>query len=459
MKYTLTKEAVQWIISKIKSHTGDKSNPHGVTKAQVGLGNVDNTSDASKHVYEANLYWGGRNIDGEVSPIDAAMSSCHSANRIAFAKPAGIKIEYSTDGGSTYTDYGASDSTKIKLVSGLGTTLTVGKHTTYSDVTTNDRLRITVNASNCGVYTALKTVLINVSTEGAGKCTVTVEKSNKGSEDTWSTVGTYSVSGWSAWNSIPVNCTFGGGTYQKNNWANLRFTFKIGLKGSNTSNSNALQVINLEMYGTTWWGYNSNLAHTGHLYSYDENQNATFPAQVTAERFNGTVSRAMADSDGKWINSTYIKGLSVSGRTITYTKGNGTTGTITTQDTNTTYGVATTSADGLMSASDKSKMDSLRASVYETHSVPITGWTSRTINDTSYVQYSITLTNSYQYPSVKITSYPTGSNPAPTSAELTAFNSLVMYGVDDAGGKTLNLIATAVPSTAFAIMISGRKYS
>lgn len=32
-----------------------------------------------------------------------------------------------------------------------------------------------------------------------------------------------------------------------------------------------------------------------------------------------------------------IKGLSVSGQTITYTKGDGTTGTITTQDNNTTY--------------------------------------------------------------------------------------------------------------------------
>lgn len=37
------------------------------------------------------------------------------------------------------------------------------------------------------------------------------------------------------------------------------------------------------------------------------------------------------------VNSTYIKSLSVSGRTITYTKGDGTTGTITTQDTDTTY--------------------------------------------------------------------------------------------------------------------------
>lgn len=52
-----------------------------------------------------------------------------------------------------------------------------------------------------------------------------------------------------------------------------------------------------------------------------------------------------------------ITGLSVSGKTITYTKGDGTTGTITTQDTNTTYSAATTSADGLMSATDKAKLN------------------------------------------------------------------------------------------------------
>lgn len=35
------------------SHTGDTSNPHGVTKAQVGLGNVDDTSDMNKPVSNA----------------------------------------------------------------------------------------------------------------------------------------------------------------------------------------------------------------------------------------------------------------------------------------------------------------------------------------------------------------------------------------------------------------------
>lgn len=39
--------------AKVDFHIGNKSNPHGVTKAQVGLGNVNNTSDADKPVSTA----------------------------------------------------------------------------------------------------------------------------------------------------------------------------------------------------------------------------------------------------------------------------------------------------------------------------------------------------------------------------------------------------------------------
>ena len=52
-----------------------------------------------------------------------------------------------------------------------------------------------------------------------------------------------------------------------------------------------------------------------------------------------------------------MKSVTASGRTVTVTKGNGTTSTFTTQDT--TYSVATQSANGLMSAADKRKLDGL----------------------------------------------------------------------------------------------------
>ena len=74
----------------------------------------------------------------------------------------------------------------------------------------------------------------------------------------------------------------------------------------------------------------------------------------------GSAIKATNDSKGQLIANTYIKSLSVSGKTITYTKGDGTTGTIITQDT--TYGVATQTSPGLMSIDDKKKLDGLGSS-------------------------------------------------------------------------------------------------
>lgn len=54
-----------------------------------------------------------------------------------------------------------------------------------------------------------------------------------------------------------------------------------------------------------------------------------------------------------------IKSITRSGTTFTATALDGTTSTFTQQDTNTTYGVATSSADGLMSKSDKAKLDGI----------------------------------------------------------------------------------------------------
>lgn len=115
----------------------------------------------------------------------------------------------------------------------------------------------------------------------------------------------------------------------------------------------------------------------------------------------GVMKKALGDKNGKDLTS-YVTGLSVNGRTITFTKGDGTSGTIQTQDTNTTYSAfkgatssaaggtglvpapaqgdqakflkadgtwqtppnttysnATTSTDGLMSSEDKTKLDGI----------------------------------------------------------------------------------------------------
>ncbi len=48
--------------STLSTHTSDTSNPHSVTKTQVGLGNVDNTSDATKNA--ASVILTNKDIDG-----------------------------------------------------------------------------------------------------------------------------------------------------------------------------------------------------------------------------------------------------------------------------------------------------------------------------------------------------------------------------------------------------------
>ena len=71
----------------------------------------------------------------------------------------------------------------------------------------------------------------------------------------------------------------------------------------------------------------------------NDNPDGTCDLNITAEKARG-------DENGSNIRSTYIKSITASGRTITYTKGNGTTGTITTQDT--TYAQATSTVLGLV---------------------------------------------------------------------------------------------------------------
>lgn len=52
-------------LSTLTSHTGNTSNPHSVTKTQVGLGNVDNTSDLLKPISTATQTALNLKVDAE----------------------------------------------------------------------------------------------------------------------------------------------------------------------------------------------------------------------------------------------------------------------------------------------------------------------------------------------------------------------------------------------------------
>lgn len=63
---TEVKEDISDIETSLNSHKSDTTNPHQVTKAQVGLGNVNNTSDANKPISTATQ----AALDNKVNKVD-----------------------------------------------------------------------------------------------------------------------------------------------------------------------------------------------------------------------------------------------------------------------------------------------------------------------------------------------------------------------------------------------------
>jgi hypothetical protein len=242
----------------INTHISNKSNPHGVTKAQVGLGNVDNTADSAKSVKYAE-----------------------SAGSVAWNDV--------TDKPSTYPP-DAHTHSYLPLSGGTVT----GALAVNGKLTATGRL---IAPTNGGFWIYGKDV-------------------------TNAVLGISTQAGYdgSRWDPIIAQMDYAGGTWNMGSLGN-----QVGFAGFYKN-----RIEN----AADWYHYIQTTDGTVHF-------GATVYANVSGSLSGNasTATRATQDSSGQQIDSTYIKSLSVSGRTITYTRGNGTTGTITTQDTNTTYDI------------------------------------------------------------------------------------------------------------------------
>lgn len=265
------------------------------------------TPTAITSIDEALLAYGTTSaMKGSLSAFDMAVSDIHSANRLAFGHASGVTIEYSTNGGTTWADYGASDSMKVGLISGIDTSLVIGKKSNQS-ATTQDQLRITLKSSRLGVYTRPQKLLIYLSTNGAAGSSVKMQYSKKGTPDTYIDTDSFLVDGWSGWNSIPLAkymTTFGGGSNQTTNVESIRLTFSI--TGTSTTYNSNLTIHALRLFGTTYWTYPSTMAKSNHIYTFDTSQNTTFPAEVTATKFNGPATKIGTATVGSTTQPVYI---------------------------------------------------------------------------------------------------------------------------------------------------------
>lgn len=261
----------------------------GATGTATSFNGIANISIPITDVKDAYVTWGGKSLAANITPDDMGCIDEFGHNKLAFLPAECVEVKYSTDGGSTWVDYGMTDASKIKMLSTTGATAYVGGSSDNATASNIANLKLRVRIA-CGpktggrLYTAAKKLLINVSTQGAGGSKVDIKyrtiANYVADTETWSNVGTFDVAGGSGWNSIPFNYTWGGSfTSQTSQIGQFEFVFYSSTLG--TWGLKKLSVIDFRLIGSTNWSMPSEMARAGHLYTVDEGQNATFPANVS----------------------------------------------------------------------------------------------------------------------------------------------------------------------------------
>lgn len=132
---------IQTNTSNISSHTSNTNNPHQVTKAQIGLGNVDNTSDLSKPVSTATQTELNKKVD-KTTTTDVSVNKI--VNSGSYPYGIGILSSDKTDVNGIYSSVGV-DKDKILLIS--------AKTGASSNLTfTPDKLELIQSNFNAGTY-------------------------------------------------------------------------------------------------------------------------------------------------------------------------------------------------------------------------------------------------------------------------------------------------------------------
>lgn len=252
---------------------------------------IKNTYVNKNEQYEANLKWGGGNFNGSWSPIDGAMISELGANRFAFAGPKGIIVEYSNDGGSTWKKYG--DEMNEKALFSRNAYIYAGGN--INNFSKQNMLRITIdttyeNGINC--YTRLNKFCIKFITNGVRDCYCTIQKAKQKSPSVYiNVIENVELTGWPSYNIINIQELITSGHINNPQhdeyYCKIRFIF--GATGTNDYYNRNFCVQNIKAFGGDADQVPSNIAKDGHLYDYDYAQNATFPANITATKFIGTL--------------------------------------------------------------------------------------------------------------------------------------------------------------------------
>lgn len=298
----------------------------GITSAKVstydGYASAINGKAPSSHTHLMTQLSEPSYINGAPSRIMQAKIDYTRPDKLIFLPASQIIIEKTTDGGTTWVDAGYTDAQKEKLfdgtrsqsvyipllngvkslLCGLRITITAMKYNVPDGTAETAKYGYwnSTNVKSTERYCTLDELYFwdSANSDTIG---IKVEAATGANSTNW--VAQFNdvnclMTGWSGSNFIklPGN-VFGGGTNQTTQYWNYRITLMTkgttASKGAtlSTSYTNASQSINqISGYGTSCWNAPNNMMKFDHLYGWDYQQNATFPAQVTATKFNGSLN-------------------------------------------------------------------------------------------------------------------------------------------------------------------------
>ena len=253
-----------------KEATNFASSTHTHTVSSIGAANAKH-----KHSTLDIVRGGNENWAGNIGSTDRGMINTARSPKSAFLPANCITVEYSSDAGKTWEDYGLSEAQKRGLFA-----LTCDNDVRLSKsspVSTNDCVRITVEPLDR--YVSFDQLYIWFST-GSHACTLDLERSTIGAKDTFSFIRKdVPLGGWPGPNVInfPYG-TFGGNHSQTGNAYKYRMTFKTTKLGSSTTQFPA--IIDIRFYGDKAWLIPNDMVKGDYPFSWDRDMNVNFSKQL-----------------------------------------------------------------------------------------------------------------------------------------------------------------------------------
>lgn len=295
-------------------------------------------------------------VDTDVPTIVPLINTMR-ANKLAFLPGDQIIIEKTTDGGKTWEDAKISDNVKQDIFStrnsailiplidnkqstlcGVRISITGCKFNVPEGTPETDKINYwtSKNFKSNERYCSIKYFYIWVNTlTNLLNCKIENCYFNVKGESIWSTAFSNDykkngLKGWSGGNfiSMPTDMTFSGNKDRNNIF---RFTFMVapnvyaGRDYIDAEITGKAAIFNICGYGTNFWsGTNPSLEFNDHLYTWDYNRNASFPAELNATKIKEN-NVSITDSIKQSVTTNYLEATDATftGQTIVPTANEG----------------------------------------------------------------------------------------------------------------------------------------